>query len=423
MEIFIGVTFAILIIGIILIVILKLKINRKVEETEKEESSLSANDVENTFPNIQIIENTTVVPLEKNKIVDSDIKKAISMLDNYVPRAAMMSNNIENASKLLNNNRAFFSSVKNGTDKMLEVKGSSNEVYGIQMKKSKVNNRELFHKQTQFTKEDKMIKTYGKDALVNAGFNAASMVVGQYYMNEINNKLDTIQHNIQGISDFLDSEYQSKLSQIISKMKEIIDNKVEILNNSYSRDKRYNEVLRLESEGAKLLGQANEMIKKYMEDEDSDYKKYEKDMKNIYLWFIRQQILQQLLLEIGNLRYVLAYGNETSKLSHTQYNNYLIQTNNVNSELENWHKINCEKFGINEEEHKRKAKYFALRKNTIGKINEKWAYHKLEENVENIIKNQINIKKLTPYLDDKQNEKIKIQKYKGEYYNLLDDNS
>ena len=52
MEIFIGVTFAILIIGIILIVILKLKINRKVEETEKEESSLSANDVENTFPNI-----------------------------------------------------------------------------------------------------------------------------------------------------------------------------------------------------------------------------------------------------------------------------------------------------------------------------------------------------------------------------------
>lgn len=415
MEIFIGVTLIILIICVVLIINFKSKINRRDETTEKE-ISLSVNNTENAFPNIQIIENTTSVPLEKNKIVDVDIKKAISMLDNYVPKTAIMSSNIKNASELLNNSRAFFSSAKKGTENMLKVKGS-NEVYGVQMRGGK------FSKQTKFLKEDEMIKSYGKDALVNAGFNAASMVVGQYYMNEINNKLDTIQNNIKGVSDFLDSEYQSKLTQIISKMKEIIDNKVEILSNSYSRDKRYDEVLRVESECAKLLGQANEMIKKYIEEEEIDYKKYEKDMKNVNLWFIRQQILQQLLLEIGNLRYVLAYGNETSKLSHTQYNNYLMQTNNVNTELENWHKINCKKFGINKEEHKRKAKYFTLRKNTIGKINEEWAYNKLDESVENIIGSQINIKKLVPYINDKQNENIKIQKYKGEYYNLSDTNN
>ena len=412
MEIFIGIIIAIL----IMVIFFRFKINKKEEKVENE-ISLSVEDTKNFFPDIRIIENATLIPSEENKIIDNDIKKAISIIDNYAPKTILMSHNIENASKLLNNKRVFFSAAKKGTENMQTV-GNSGKVYGSQMVKDTSTNRMLYNKQTQFTKEETLIKSAGKDALVNAGFNAASMVVGQYYMNEINNKLDTIQHDIKGMSNFLDSKYQSNLLQIISKMKEIIENKVEILNNSYSRDKRYDEVLSLESESAKLLGQANEMIRKYIENEDIEYKNYEKNMKEIHLWFIRQQILQQLLLEIGNLRYVLAYGNETSKLSHTQYNNYLIQTNSINSKLENWHKINCEKFGVNKEEHKRKANFYAIRKNTIGRINEEWAYTKLEENLENIINSQINIKKLLPYKNNKQNEKIKIQKYKGEYYNL-----
>lgn len=211
---------------------------------------------------------------------------------------------------------------------------------------------------------------------MNAGFNVASMVVGQYYISEINDKLEIIQQNVQVISEFLDTEYQGKISQIISKMKEIIDYKVEILENDYSRDKRYDEVLGLESESAKLLGQANEMIKTSISNDDYDYKKYEKNMKELQVWCIKQQLLQKLLLEIGNLRYVLANGNETSILSHTQYNNYLMQTNSINNELEKWHNMYCEKFGIDKKEHKRKANFFELRKNTIGRIRDEWAYSK-----------------------------------------------
>ena len=61
---------------------------------------------------------------------------------------------------------------------------------------------------------------------------------------------------------------------------------------------------------------------------------------------IRQQILLKLLLEIGNLRYVLSYGNETSISAHTQYNTYLLQTNKVNEELEKWHNFYINKFGV-----------------------------------------------------------------------------
>lgn len=412
MEIFI-IIILVFLLSICLYSVLKNKTNRIKGMSEYKKDLAIDNNI-NYFPDIQIVESSSIIPLEKNKITDNQIKNAISVLDNSISKTAMTSRNLKNASNILKNEKAFFSTAKKGTENMIRDK-STNTVIGTQMVDGK------FSKQTRFLSEDKMIKSYGKDALVNAGFNATSMVVGQYYMSEINDKLEDIQQDINGISNYLDSEYQGKLAQIVSKIQEIIDNKVEILNNEYSRDKRYNEVLDLETNCATLLGQANNMIKESKINEEIDYKKYEENLTEINKWFIRQQILQKLLLEIGNLRYILSNGNETSKLSHTQYNTYLEQTNNINEELANWHKMNCERLGIDIEKSKRKASFFEIRKNTIGRINEEWAYHKLEDNTLNIINGQTDTIKLLPYTKNKQDEKIKIQKYKGEYYNLLPD--
>ena len=54
---------------------------------------------------------------------------------------------------------------------MMKVKGT-NQVYGTQVVGNKIN------KQTKFINKNQMIKNAGKDALVNAGFNMDSMVVG-----------------------------------------------------------------------------------------------------------------------------------------------------------------------------------------------------------------------------------------------------
>ena len=159
------------------------------------------------------------------------------MVDNSIVKSVVIGKNLKTSKKLLNNSRAFFSASKNGTENMLSVKGT-NMVYGTQMKDG------LFNTNTKFTREDDLIKSASQNSLVNAGFGTASMIVGQYYMNEINNKLEILKENIQDISDFLDSEYQSRLAKIISKMQEIIDNKQEILNNEFSRNKRYDDILR-----------------------------------------------------------------------------------------------------------------------------------------------------------------------------------
>ena len=409
MEIYLIIGVLVIVTGIIIFSFYNRKNNKK-EKVIKKEVSLSLDNHISNFPDIQIIENATLIPSEKNKIVDSNVKNAISILDNSVSKSAMIGKNLGTASKALNSDRAFFSAAKSGTENMMKMKGS-NEIIGTQMVDGK------FSKQTRFLSEDKMMANMGKDALVNAGFNAASMVVGQYYMNEINDKLENIQHDIDGIANFLDTQYQGKLVYIISKIQEVLENKNEIIGNEFSRDKRYDEISRIEENCAELLTQANASIIKYLK-EELDYKNYEKNVKDIQMWSVRQQILMRLLAEIGDLRYVLANGNETSKSAHSQYNKYLIHTNKVNEQLDSWHEVYCEKFGISKTEHRRKANFFEIRKNTIGRINEEWAYNKLDESIETMIDSQMNVKELLPYSNDKQDENIQILKHNGEYYNL-----
>ena len=414
MDIFIIIGLIIL-CALVLFVFLKNKTKSKLDISNNG-VSISNQVEENSFPSIQIIEDNMIVPLEKNKISEPKIKEALATIDNVIPKSSVIGKDIKSGKELLNNNRAFFSAVKKGTENMQPV-GNTGRVYGGQMVKDTASNKMLYNKQTQFTREDALINVTGKNALVNAGFNAASMVVGQYYMSEINDKLQTIQNNINDIQSDMDSEYQGKLMNIVSKIKEVMDNKIEILNNKFLRDKRYDEISRVESICTTLLGQANTRISKYIA-EEKDYKSYENDIKSIDKWLKRQQILLRLLLEIGNLKYVLSYGNETSISAHSQYNNYIMQTNKLNKSLSEWHNSLIEKFGIISEEYKRKTQFYEFKKNTIGRINKEWAYNKLNENVVDMINEQLILEEGKPYLEDKQDKSIKILKKDGEYYNL-----
>ena len=199
---------SIVIISLIIFLIYNLKSKKIINNSDEKEREILANNISSSFPSIQIVESKDIIPNEKNKIKDIDIKKAISIIDNTVPNSIIIGRNIKTGKELLNNNRSFFSASKKGTENMMRVKGT-NQVYGAQVIENKID------KQTKFINENQMIKKAGKDALVNAGFNMASMVVGQYYMNEINNKLDDLKDTISDISDYLDSEYKGRIAHII----------------------------------------------------------------------------------------------------------------------------------------------------------------------------------------------------------------
>lgn len=395
----------------IIIVILSFKIKTKNKSNEKHNNVNIIKENIN-YPSIQIIENPSIIPSEKNKITNYEINKAISTIDNILPKAVMAGQNLNVAKEILNNKRTFFSTSKSDATKMMNVKNSSNKFYGTQ----KTGNK--FSKQTVFKNEEMQMKAYGKNALTNAGLNAATMVVGQYYMSEINDKLQEMNLIIKDILNYHKSEYQSEVLFIVSKLEEIINNQNEILLNEESRKNAYNDNKKIEEDCAKLLGQANINIKNELSSYSLEYKKYEEGTGKIYEWYVYQQLLQELLLKICDMRYVLANGTESSKYSHNQYNNYLIQTNETNTELQKWHESYIEKFGVDIEKQRKKAKLFKLREHTIGLLNEEWNYNKIQNDFSKQIAMQVQPKEFEAYEKIKQNDYITILKHNGEYYNL-----
>ena len=301
-----------------------------------------------------------------------------------------------------------------------------NKVIGTQIdviKNKKLGRKKnLFTGQTQFTKETGLTKKLTKQQLTNAGMNAASMVVGQYYMSEINDKLEDIKNSIDKISDFQDSEYLSKVLHIFSKINEITENQTDILSNDESRKNDYNDIKDIETKCAELLGQANIQIGNILKKE-INVKQYFDKVKEIDVWQKRQQVMQKLLLQIGDLRFALANGSEKSSLSHNQFNNYLVTTNKINEQLELWHDNYINKLGIDIDKHRKKGSLFKVREKTIGLIKEDWNYNKVEDSTIKQISSQIEPKKYNKLVSDKKDDVILIQKYKGNYYNVPNDNN
>ncbi len=102
----------------------------------------------NFFPFVQIVENSSIIPDEKNKIVDKEVYNALI----NASKAKKIVKGINKSHKLLDNKIAFFSAKKDGTENMLRVKNSE-KLYGIQMDKN------LFSKQTEFSSEEDFIKS------------------------------------------------------------------------------------------------------------------------------------------------------------------------------------------------------------------------------------------------------------------------
>lgn len=368
------------------------------------------------FPAIQIIENNDIIPSNKSLIKNEVVKNTLSKIDNVVPNLSNIVRNSKSDAKLLKNGKVLFSASVEDTNKMLRA--GSNKFYGTQISKVPGQNKKLFSGQTQFTKETGLTKDLTKQQLTNVGMNAASMVVGQYYISEINDKLEDIKNSIDNISNFQDSEYLSKLLHICSKINEITENQNDILSNDEVRKNAYSDIKNIETKCAELLGQANIQISKDITENELNSKNYFKKVKEIEIWYKRQQTTLELLLKIGDLRFTLANGSEKSTLSHKQFNNYLDTTNRINRQLELWHNNYINKLGIDVNKHRKKGCLFKARKKTIGLIKEDWNYSKVEDSVIKQISSQIEPKKYDKFITDKKDDVILIQKYNGNYYNV-----
>lgn len=176
--------------------------------------------------------------------------------------------------------------------------------------------------------------------VVNVAMGVGSLIVGQYYMNQINNQLDGISDGLNKISDFQDNEYKSKVYALVAEAQKCATFQVEIVENDELRNRELAHLKALEHECVQLLGQANLTLQGFAEEKDLEYVKYEKLVSEAHKWHQYQQILLEVMNKLGDLTYALNLGAASRENCYALYRPYVKQADGALVQLNEWHKDN-----------------------------------------------------------------------------------
>lgn len=256
---------------------------------------------------------------------------------------------------------------------------------------------------------------------VNAVMNIGAMVVGQYHMAQITDRLDSITDNIEKINRFHDTEYAGRILALIAEVRKCSLFQVVIMENEELRNAELSNLKDLESECAKLLGQANLMLEKYTEKTDLKYDVYEQQLKEANRWFQYQQTLLDLMERIEDLSYVLHLGDVSKEYCYAVYLPYAKQAGAVLEKLNAWHQKNGESLEIDVDAARRKRQGInGFFMNIPAVFDDSLHYKTISMTTASIISQQTS-KKETVDIDatpDLFQEDVRIIIKEGKYYYL-----
>lgn len=192
------------------------------------------------------------------------------------------------------------------------------------------------------------------DVVANVAASAmgvASMVVGQYYMTQINAELSEINAGITKIADFQDNEYKSKVFALVAQIQKVAKFQVDILDNDELRLSEIDNINRWEQECIQLLGQANLSIAGFANGKDLDYEVYEKVIPY-------QKTLMEVMTKIAELKHTLHLGAVSREQCGALLPTYSKQVQSALEQLSEWHKDQVKKLEINVDESSRKRMGF-----------------------------------------------------------------
>ena len=223
-----------------------------------------------------------------------------------------------------------------------------------------------------------------------AAMGVASMVVGQYYMTQINAELGRISDGISKISDFQDNEFRSRVFSLIAHVKKISDFQVEILEKDELRLTKLAQLDTLEEECTKLLGQANLTLAEISKKNNLDYASYEKELTEAQNWYMYQKALFDILNKISDLMYTLHMGAVSREQCMALLPIYTKQVEDTQTLLTNWHQSSIKRLEIDTNESRRKRDGFDNVIHLIpGLFNEDLKFREIDEKTVGMITTQV----------------------------------
>lgn len=232
-----------------------------------------------------------------------------------------------------------------------------------------------------------------KMGAVDAVMNVAAMVVGQYFMAQINDSLENISAEIQKIADFQQKEFTSEIYVLVAEVHKSSTFQVETIENDEIRNRELINLKSLEHKCAQKLGHANLALQDISNKNDLSYDDYEKQINEADFWFQHQQILLKVMQKISELEYTLNLGKISKENSYALYLPYAKQSEDVLAKLNEWHTENVKRLEISVEDGRRKRQGInGFFMGALGIFNDNLNYKKLNENTVERIEQQLDVK-------------------------------
>lgn len=189
-----------------------------------------------------------------------------------------------------------------------------------------------------------------------AAMNVASIVVGQYYMSQIDGELKAIKGTMQQLLNFQMDEYRSNIQALINQVTKIADHQAEVLMNDELRSRMLSMLDDCERKCDQLLEQANQALLRLSQTKSTEYSEYEQQVKEAAEWYAYQQILLNLQYQIGSLAFTLMFGTVSEEFCFSSYSTSLSSAQTACAGLCAWHEAQIIHFGIDIRELTRKRK-------------------------------------------------------------------
>lgn len=274
---------------------------------------------------------------DETKLVEITDSKVLAHVNNLVPGLAQAGNAVNNAVQAVQaaNGEVLYRAVIPAGAKLTNSKAMEGAVRGIYHGADGIKG----HANLVAVEAQKGTAVVANTAAAAMG--VASMVVGQYYMTQINAELGEISDGISQIQDFQDNEYRSRVFSLVAHVKKIADFQTEILENDELRLSKIAQLDSLEEECTQLLGQANLTLAGFAKKTGLDYEAYEKALGNAQ-----------------NLRYTLHLGAVSREQCVALLPTYTKQVSDTQERLTAWHDGTTQRLGIETDEIRRKRAGF-----------------------------------------------------------------
>ena len=335
------------------------------------------------------------LPAEKipaqNKLVEIKDNKVLAHVNNLIPEIAQVQNTAQNVAKAAEKSgEVLYRAIIPTGAKLVDSRDMAGAFRGF----CRDENNIVKHANLVAVQAEK-----GTEVLSNVASSAmgvASMIVGQYYMEQINNQLGAISDGISKISDFQNNEYRSRVFSLVAHIKNIADFQIEILENDELRLSKISQLDGLEEECTQLLGQANLTLADYTQKNDLHYVAYEKEVIEAQNWYAYQKALTDVLYRISELKYTLHMGAVSREQCGAMLPTYTNQVAETQMRLTEWHQQTAKRLKIDMTETRRKRDGFdGVIHFVPGLFNDNLNFRSIEASTAEMIQTQSEGKQVT----------------------------